>query len=90
MFTSPRKMIDTAFKLFALCIVVGIVMAILGINDPLQVWGNFLRWIKDIWNNMADWLKWLLGYAALGAGIVLPVYLHTPCLAHEQGVRAID
>ncbi len=61
MFTSPRKMIGTAFKLFALCVVVGIVMAILGINDPLQVWGNFLRWMKDIWNNYGRLVEMVVG-----------------------------
>ena len=74
MSATPAQMVGTGIKLFLLCVVVGLIMAAVGVDDPWQVWGNFIHWLKNIWDNMGDWLKWSIGYAVLGAGIVLPIY----------------
>ncbi|MCP1337396.1 hypothetical protein [Futiania mangrovi] len=70
----PSLLVQGA-KLLALCLVVGLVLAFLGLDDPWEVWGRIMRAVTDIFENFGDWARWAWGYILLGAGIVIPVVL---------------
>lgn len=66
--------IPTIVKLALISFAVGIVLWISGI-DPLDLWRNLGQTIKDAWQDVADFVDWGAKYAALGAIVVIPIWL---------------
>lgn len=66
--------IPTIVKLALISFAVGIVLWISGI-DPLDLWRNLGQTIKDAWQAVADFVDWGAKYAALGAIVVIPIWL---------------
>jgi len=63
-------------RLILLCILVGVVLAALGL-DPWDIVDSVRRLISHLWNMGFDAVRWLWRYFLLGAVIVLPVWLVT-------------
>lgn len=66
--------IPAIVKLALISFAVGIVLWISGI-DPLDLWRNLGQTIKDAWQAVADFVDWRAKYAALGAIVVIPIWL---------------
>jgi hypothetical protein len=64
----------TLMKLAGLSLLVGIVFAAFGI-DPLDLWRNFGSTIREAWTLAFDAVNWSWPYAALGAIVVLPLWI---------------
>ena len=61
-------------KLVLLSIVIGVVLQALGL-DPWDIMTSIRKLFRNIWDMGLDSVKWLWGYFALGAVIVVPVWL---------------
>jgi hypothetical protein len=61
-------------KLVLLSIVIGVVLQALGL-DPWDIVTSIRKLFRNIWDMGLDSVKWLWGYFALGAVIVVPVWL---------------
>ena len=66
--------VPTLLKLALLSIIVGLVFAIFGI-DPFDLWRDFGATIRNAWTLVIDAINWSWRYAALGAIVVLPVWI---------------
>lgn len=66
--------VPTLFKLAMLSIIVGLVFAVFGIN-PMDLWLNFGDTIRQAWTMAFDAINWSWQYAALGAIVVLPLWI---------------
>ncbi|MEQ1755231.1 MAG: DUF6460 domain-containing protein [Micropepsaceae bacterium] len=66
--------VPTLFRLAMLSIIVGLVFAIFGI-DPMDLWRNFGDTIQQAWRMAFDAINWSWQYAALGAIVVLPLWI---------------
>ncbi|MES1991625.1 MAG: DUF6460 domain-containing protein [Pseudomonadota bacterium] len=66
--------LPTLFKLAVASVVVGILLAIFGIQ-PIDLWRNFLDTVAHIWNMGFDALNWSVRYILLGAVVVVPIWL---------------
>ncbi len=66
------------FRLVAISVGVGIVLALLNI-DPATVWSDFFgtfarAWVKT-WRAVTDAADWALDYFLLGAILVVPIFI---------------
>lgn len=66
--------VPTLFKLALLSVFVGLVFAAFGIN-PMDLWRNFGDTIQQAWSMAFDAINWSWQYAALGAIVVLPLWI---------------
>jgi hypothetical protein len=66
--------IPVLLRLLALSFVVGLVLWIFGI-DPMDLWRNFGETVRAVWENMGDFARWAIKYVALGAIVVLPLWI---------------
>lgn len=66
--------IPTVIKLALVSFAVGIVLWISNI-DPVDLWRNFGDTFREAWGVVADFVDWGAKYAALGAIVVVPVWL---------------
>jgi hypothetical protein len=64
----------TLFRLAMASVVVGLVFAVYGIN-PMNLWINFGDTIADVWRFVFSAIDWSWQYAALGAIVVLPLWI---------------
>jgi hypothetical protein len=64
----------TLFNLVMLSFVVGLVIAVAGI-DPLNLWSDLVGTIREIWGLFWDTAHWAVRYIVLGAIIVVPIWL---------------
>jgi hypothetical protein len=64
----------TLFNLVMLSFVVGLVVAVAGI-DPLNLWSDLAGTIREIWGLFWDTAHWAVRYIVLGAIIVVPIWL---------------
>ena len=71
---APQRLIVTVVKLFVLSVVVGWVVSILDLSIE-----GFLNHITGAILTVIDWIRWILGwtlpYAAIGALVVVPLWL---------------
>lgn len=65
---------DTILRLIAICFVVGLVIAVAGV-DPLDLWRDLGGTIADVWHLFWDTAHWAVKYIVLGAVIVIPIWL---------------
>jgi hypothetical protein len=61
-------------KLILLSILIGVVLSALGI-DPLNIFSDLQRLIRNVWNMGFDAVRWLWQYFLLGAVVVIPIWL---------------
>ncbi len=66
--------VPTLFKLALMSVMVGLVFHFIGI-DPLDLWRDFGATIRQVWEMTLDAINWSWRYAALGAIVVLPVWI---------------
>jgi hypothetical protein len=66
--------VPTLFKLALLSVFVGLIFAVFGI-DPMNLWRDFGATIRDAWTLAFDAVNWSWQYAALGAIVVLPLWI---------------
>ena len=66
--------VPTLLKLAAASVVAGLVFAVFGI-DPMDLWVNFGDTIRQAWQMAFDAVNWSWQYAALGAIVVLPLWI---------------
>ena len=68
----------TLLKLALACVAVGVVLSLFQI-DPTLLWRDFFGAVRQAWERFWslgwDTLSWALRYLALGAVIVIPVWL---------------
>src|SRR5947209_2139251 len=61
-------------RLALLCVLVGIILHALGF-DPGNIIDSLRRMIQGIWDMGFDAVRWLWRYFALGAIVVVPIWL---------------
>jgi hypothetical protein len=66
--------IPVLLRLLLLSFVVGIGLWIFGI-DPMDLWRNFGETVRAVWENIGDFARWGIKYVALGAIVVLPLWI---------------
>jgi hypothetical protein len=70
----PQRIFGTVIKLFVLSVVVGWIISVLDLSLE-----GFFGHLADAFGTAVDWVRWILGwtlpYAAIGALIVVPVWL---------------
>jgi hypothetical protein len=66
--------VSVALKLIAVCFIVGLGLVLVGI-DPLDLWRDFGATIRDVWMSLGDALQWAIKYVALGAVVVVPLWI---------------
>ena len=66
--------VPTLFRLAILSFIVGLTLFFLGI-DPVDLWRNFGKTIRDAWTIVVDTMDWASQYAILGAIVVLPIWI---------------
>ena len=70
----PQRIFGTIAKLFVLSVVVGWIISVLDLSFE-----GFFEHLADAFGNVVDWVRWILGwtlpYAAIGALVVVPLWL---------------
>jgi hypothetical protein len=70
----PQRIFGTVAKLFVLSVVVGWVISVLDLSLE-----GFFEHLADAFGGVVDWVRWILGwtlpYAAIGALVVVPLWL---------------
>ena len=61
-------------RLLLLSFVVGLALWVFGV-DPLDLWRDFGRTIEEIWWHLGDFVQWAIKYVALGAIVVIPLWI---------------
>jgi hypothetical protein len=77
---------QTLLKLVAISFVVGLVVAVAGI-DPLDLWRDLGGTIREIWSLFWDTAHWAVRYVVLGAIIVVPIWIAVALLQRATGAR---
>ena len=71
---APPRIIATIVKLFVLSVVVGWIISVLDLSLE-----GFFEHLADAFGTVVDWMRWLLDwtlpYAAIGALVVVPLWL---------------
>jgi hypothetical protein len=71
---SPASIVLTLFNLAFFSFVVGIALYFARI-DPMDLWQNFGETIRQAWEVSLEFFQWGSKYMALGAIIVVPIWL---------------
>ena len=66
--------ISVLTRLLVLSFFVGIMLWVFGI-DPVNLWYNFGETVREVWENIGDFARWGIKYVALGAIVVLPLWI---------------
>lgn len=71
---APQRLIVTVVKLFVLSVAAGWIISFLDLSIE-----GFFKHVADVFLTGVDWILWILGwtlpYAALGALVVVPLWL---------------
>ena len=70
----PQLNVGTLVKLLIASLVVGMIMAFLGVT-PRDVLGYVTGFANEAMNNAATWAGSAISYVLLGAVIVIPIWL---------------
>src|SRR5438874_1849494 len=62
------------FRLLLLSILVGVILEVLGL-DPLNIFQSLRALAQRVWDMGFEAVRWLARYLALGAAVVLPIWL---------------
>ncbi|MBB4659741.1 DUF6460 domain-containing protein [Parvularcula dongshanensis] len=78
-----RGTVVTLIKLIVACLVVGFLLALLGVN-PVELWQSLWRaaveGVRNVFDFGTDGIALVLGLIATGAVVVLPIWLVTRLL----------
>ena len=66
--------VPTLLRLAILSFIVGLTLFFLGI-DPVDLWRNFGKTIREAWTFVVEAIEWASQYAILGAIVVLPIWI---------------
>ncbi|MGB5092489.1 MAG: DUF6460 domain-containing protein [Parvibaculum sp.] len=66
--------VPTLLKLVIASVAVGVVLAVFGIQ-PMDLWRDFLDTVGRIWRMGFDAIDWSFRYLALGAVVVVPIFI---------------
>src|SRR6266699_7235656 len=66
--------LSVIFRLLLLSILVGVILEVLGL-DPWNIIESLRRLVTRVWDMGFEAVRWLARYLALGAAIVLPIWL---------------
>jgi hypothetical protein len=66
--------VPVLLRLLLLSFVVGLVLYIFGI-EPMDLWYNFGETVRAVWENIGDFARWGVKYVALGAVVVVPLWI---------------
>jgi hypothetical protein len=66
--------VPTLTKLAVFSFIVGMVLYVADIN-PLDLWTDFGATVVEAWRMTIEFVKWAAKYMALGAIVVVPVWL---------------
>ena len=66
--------ISVLTRLLVLSFFVGIMLWVFGI-DPVNLWYNFGETVREVWENIGDFARWAIKYVALGAIVVVPLWI---------------
>ncbi len=70
----PARILPTAIKLLLLCLVVGMLLSVFGVT-PGDLLNNFWGTVRETWRTILDFFRWGWAYVALGAIIVVPIWI---------------
>lgn len=83
------SIIGVLLKLAILSLIVGIVLTVFGVTPH-----NFFYVIDDVFRSIYDfvyaWSDWILGYMALGAMLVVPIWFILRLLRARDSRRSAD
>src|SRR5437870_5399710 len=66
--------LSVIFRLLLLSILVGVILEVLGL-DPWNIIESLRTLVQRVWDMGFEAVRWLARYLALGAAIVLPIWL---------------
>ena len=76
--------LSVAFRLVLLSILVGVVLAAIGV-DPWNILSSIRLLFQRLWDLGFDAINWLWRYFLLGAVIVVPIWLLSRMFATPRG-----
>lgn len=68
------RIVSTAIKVAIVCLIVGLILAAIGV-DPWQLYGRLGAVADDAASAVARFASWAWRYIAVGAVIVVPLWL---------------
>ena len=83
---SPGSIVLTVVKLVVLSFVVGLALYFAHI-DPLDLWQQFGQRVRQAWEVTFEFLQWGSKYMALGAIIVVPIWIAWRLVMMFMGAR---
>ncbi len=81
-----RSVLLTLFELVVLSFAVGLALYFARI-DPLDLWRNVGEWIQQAWDPTLEFLQWSARYSAVGAVIVVPIWIAWRLVRMVMGSR---
>ena len=66
--------LSVLFRLILLSVLVGVILEVLGL-DPWNIIESLRTLVRRVWDMGFEAVHWLARYLALGAAIVLPIWL---------------
>jgi hypothetical protein len=76
--------IAVLFRLLLLSILVGIILEVMGL-DPLNILQSLRSLFYRVWDMGFEAVRWLGRYLALGAAVVIPIWLLVRLVRTPQG-----
>ena len=65
---------QTLLKLVLLSFIAGLVFAVVGI-DPITLWSDLGGTLARVWEFTGETARWAIKYVALGALVVIPIWV---------------
>ena len=72
------------FRLLLLSILVGVILEVMGL-DPLNIVHSLRALVERVWDMGFEAVRWLARYLALGAAVVIPIWLVVRLVRTPQG-----
>jgi hypothetical protein len=76
--------LSVLFRLLLLSILVGVILEVLGL-DPLNIFQSLRALWQRVWDMGFEAVRWLARYLALGAAVVIPIWLVVRLVRTPQG-----
>ena len=76
--------LSVIFRLLLLSILVGVILEVLGL-DPWNIIESLRTLVARVWDMGFEAVRWLARYLALGAAIVLPIWLVVRLMRAPRG-----
>jgi hypothetical protein len=76
--------LSVIFRLALLSILIGVILQVMGL-DPWNIFESLRTLVERIWDMGFDAVRWLWRYLALGAAVVVPIWLVIRLLRAAKG-----